>query len=245
MTSETVRGRVAIVVVARMSSTRLPGKSLRILGGDTVLGHVLSRASMSREADCIIVATSSHSTDDPISDWCRDREVRCFRGSLADVALRVLGAAEASGAAGIVRVSADSPFIDPALIDHAIRLFRDQSADLVTNVFPRTFPKGESVEVIAVNALERLLLNGLTLDQQEHVTKAFYDAPERHTIIGFSTADAGGPTVGDHSHVQLAIDTDADWATAVAVSDLLGETLDSASWLEIEQAWTQVAEGAS
>ena len=47
-----------------------------------------------------------------------------------------------------VRISADSPLIDPSLIDKAVTLFKKNRFDIVTNVFPRTFPKGFSVEVV-------------------------------------------------------------------------------------------------
>lgn len=47
-----------------------------------------------------------------------------------------------------VRISADSPLMDPSLIDRAVSLFKKNRYDIVTNVFPRTFPKGFSVEVI-------------------------------------------------------------------------------------------------
>lgn len=233
-------GRVAIVVVARMTSSRLPGKSLRTLAGDTVLGRVLKRTRQSREANCLIVATSSDPTDDPIAEWCLAGEVPCFRGSLSNVAQRVFEASQTVKGAGIVRVSADSPFIDPTLIDHAIRLFRDEEVDIVTNVFPRTFPTGESVEVIAVDALEDLLLNGLTPDQQEHVTKAFYDFPDHFTICNFTAADVGSLEDGDLSTVQLSIDTEGDWVTAVEMYNLIGRGLDTASWLDVARAWRRV-----
>lgn len=232
----------AIIVVARMTSSRLPGKALLSLAGIPVLEHVLTRVAMSEEADCLVVATSSESTDDPIADWCDHRGVRCFRGSHSNVAQRVFQAGNAARASGLVRVSADSPFIDPSLIDHAIRLFRDQEVDLVTNVFPRTFPKGESVEVIAVDALERSLLGGLTPEQQEHVTKVFYDQPDKFRIAKFATDDVAA-TRGDHSSVQLSIDSEEDWVTANGVAELLGTRLAAASWLEVESAWLRVTTG--
>lgn len=233
---------LAVIVVARMTSSRLPGKSLLSLAGLPVLEHVLTRVAMSQEADCLVVATSTESTDDPIADWCDRHGVRCFRGSHSNVAQRVFQAGKAVRASGLVRVSADSPFIDPALIDHAIKLFRDQEVTLVTNVFPRTFPKGQSVEVIAVNALERSLLGGLTPEQQEHVTKAFYDQPDNFRIANFATDDVAG-TRGDHSWVQLSIDSEEDWVTANGVAELLGTRLAAASWLEVESAWLRVIAG--
>ena len=49
-----------------------------------------------------------------------------------------------------VRVCADSPLLDGNLIKKAIS-YIDKNIDIVTNVMPRTFPKGQSVEVINCN----------------------------------------------------------------------------------------------
>lgn len=209
----------------------------------TLLGHVVERVAQSREADGFLVATSTDPSDDPIMEWCRAAGVHWYRGSLTNVALRVHEAGKETGACGIARVSADSPFIDPALIDHAIELYRGSEVDLVTNVFPVTFPKGESVEVIAIEALERVLAAGLTHEQEEHVTKAFYDLPDQFRIKNFFATDVADTEPGDHSAVQLSIDSERDWVTATSVVELLGTRLGSASWLELESAWLQITAG--
>ena len=55
-----------------------------------------------------------------------------------------------------VRVSGDSPMIDPKLIDKAIKISKKTKGhDIITNVFPRTFPKGQSVEVIKTFTLKK------------------------------------------------------------------------------------------
>ncbi len=230
-----------VIVVARMSSKRLPGKSLTCLSGRTVLGHVVQRVEQSREADTFLVATSTESSDDPILQWCEHAGVRCFRGSLSNVTLRVLQAGKEAGARKIVRVSADSPFIDPALIDYAIRLFRQNAVDLVTNVHPRSFPVGQSVEVMTVEALSRIVIKGLTPEQEEHVTKGFYDLPNEFRILNFNPEDVMGTATCDHTMVHMSIDSPEDMATAAKVSELMGVRLDTASWLDIESAWLEIS----
>ena len=234
---------VSVIVVARMTSERLPGKSLMHLMDRTLLGHVVERVAQSRAADSFRIATSTHSSDDSIAEWCRAADVDCFRGSLTNVALRVHEAGNEIGACGIVRVSADSPFIDPALIDHAIELFRRNQVDLVTNVFPRTFPKGQSVEVIATKTLERVLEEGLAPDHQEHVTKVFYEVPDKFLIANFRASDVASTAHGDYSAVQLSIDSEEDWANAQDVAVMLGKHLSSATWLEVESTWRRITRG--
>jgi spore coat polysaccharide biosynthesis protein SpsF len=230
-----------VIVVARMSSRRLPGKSMMRLTDRTVLGHVVSRVTRSREADCFLVATSSDPSDDPIAEWCAQSDVRCFRGSLLNVALRVFQASMEVGARNIVRISADSPFIDPVLIDHAIELFRRNTVNLVTNVSPRAFPVGQSVEVFTVEVLERILFEGLTREQEEHVTKGFYDLSNEFRILNFYPNDVTDTATGDHSAVHMSIDSAEDLVTATGVAELMGTHLNAASWLDIEKAWLEIA----
>ncbi len=235
--------KVVVVVVARMSSSRLPGKTLMSLADRPMLGRVVERVAQSQQADSVLVATSTDPSDDPIAEWSSEAGMCCFRGSLANVALRVHEAGKEAGADGIVRVSADSPFIDPAIIDHAIGLFRRSDVDLVTNVFPRTFPKGESIEVIAIEALERVLAEGLSPAQAEHVTQVFYDRAKQFRIVNFRVDDVTDARPRDHSAVQLSVDSEDDWVTAQAVAHSLGTHLDGASWIEIESAWLTIAKG--
>ena len=54
-----------------------------------------------------------------------------------------------------MRISADSPFIDPNILEKSFNLFCNGNYDIVTNVFPPTFPKGMSVELMNFQTLEK------------------------------------------------------------------------------------------
>ena len=193
--------QVAVVIQARMSSERFPGKVLAPLAGTPLLGHLLDRLSRYR----VVVATSTEQSDDPIANFCTERGAECFRGPLEDVAARIAGVVAATGVDAFVRVSADSPLLDPALVDRGVGLFSERAPDLATNVFPRTFPKGQSVEV--VNARTFLAVEPELTDaaDREHVTTFFYARPERFRIENFSADE-------DLSGVNLAVDTPEDLA---------------------------------
>jgi spore coat polysaccharide biosynthesis protein SpsF len=172
-----------------------------------VLGRVLDRVDSAQTVSRVIVATSRHDSDDSIAAFCAEEETHCFRGSLHDVTGRLLAAADESRAPTFVRISGDSPVIDPQLIDHAVGVFHQRRPDLVTNVFPRTFPAGQSVEVIATESLRRLWLQqrelGNAADLNEHVTKGFYVSPDSWNIVNIAS-DVPGP------HPSLAVDTPDD-----------------------------------
>lgn len=169
------------IIQARMSSVRLPGKVLRTVAGRTLLDHLVERVRRCERIDHLVVATSDDPSDDPIASWCRDREVDLFRGSLADVAGRMLAAAKARGANAFVRLCADSPLLDPALVATMAALFEEAPCDLASNTVIRSFPKGMSVEVLSVPALERAY-PAMDGGDREHVTRHFYRHPDRFTI---------------------------------------------------------------
>src|SRR6185312_7877584 len=97
-----------------------------------------------------------------------------------------LKAAKAAGFDALVRVNGDSPLLDPALVAEGVALFRAGGADLVTNVRPRSFPKGQSVEVIAVAALAAAMAETRDPADREHVTPFLYAHPERFRIRNFA-----------------------------------------------------------
>lgn len=172
-----------------MTSRRLPGKVLKPLAGRPMLAHTLERLGRCRRADGLVVAASDDPADDPIADFLSAAKIPCFRGSLDDVAGRMAAAASAVGADSLVRICGDSPFIDPRIVDDAIATFMSDRCDLVTNVSPRTFPRGMSVEVIATSVLADIAGRDLTAAQREHVTTYFYDNPAEFGIVAVTRPD--------------------------------------------------------
>ena len=201
---------IGIIVQARMSSQRLPGKVLRDLGGKPMLLYTLERVALARGADGVIVATSDEASDDPIAAFCADHGIPCFRGSLTDCAGRFLAAADAHGFDAFVRVCGDSPLTDPAVISTAVELFRDGEYDVVTNTFPRSFPVGVSVEVVRTESFRRTHVRMTDPLDRENVTRYYYQHPEEFRIKNFSAPQ-------NNSTAQLAVDTPEDWERFVRI----------------------------
>lgn len=125
-----------------MSSSRLPGKMLMTFGDQPLLSHVVGAAAAAKGTGGVVVVTSSDPSDDAIDQWSRANGVAVWRGDLADVAGRMLAAARSLGAESFVRISGDSPMLDPSIVTFAAERFVAAAPDLVTNVSPRTFPPG-------------------------------------------------------------------------------------------------------
>lgn len=205
-----------VVITSRMTSQRLPGKALIEVEQRPLLGRVIDRVRQSSLVTRILVATSSEDSDEPIADFCSVEAVPCFRGALRDTAGRLVAAAQSEEATAFVRISGDSPLIDSQLIDQGIRLFHESPVDVATNVFPRSFPAGQSIEVIATDALARLCAKQSDPAKREHVTAGFYAEPTEWRINNFFSGEEG-------PHPSFTIDTLADLRRIEQVIRTVGE----------------------
>ena len=72
------------------------------------------------------------------------------------------------------------------MINKAIKISKKYNKyDIITNVaYPRTFPQGQSVEIIKSFNIKKNLKNFSKLDK-EHVTKYFYDNSNKFLIKNF------------------------------------------------------------
>jgi spore coat polysaccharide biosynthesis protein SpsF len=137
--------------------------------GVPMLALELSRLKACRSIDEIVVATTANATDEPVVD-CADREgVRWFRGSEHDVLGRYLGAAAEARADVVVRVTADCPLHDPAVVDRVVGAL-ETGVDYASNMVERTYPVGLDTEVMWRDVLERVGRIGTSPDAREHVT---------------------------------------------------------------------------
>jgi len=191
------------VVQARMGSSRLPGKVLADLGGETVLARVVHRLSRARSVQQIIVATSISAKDDAVAYECDRLQVECFRGSEHDVLDRYYRCADAFAPSAVVRITADCPLIDPALVDLTIRAFEENTCDYASNALVPRYPRGLDVEVFTMSALARAWREASQPYEREHVTPYLYEHPDLFRLFSCQ-AEA------DYSHHRWTLDTAHD-----------------------------------
>ncbi|MDP6721589.1 MAG: glycosyltransferase family protein [Pirellulaceae bacterium] len=162
--------RTIVIVQARVSSTRLPGKVLKKLAGRSILHHVLSRCQQISFADSVLCATTELPSDDAVVQLVEEMGIDVFRGSERDVLARYHDAACSTHAEIIMRVTSDCPLIDPALCDAVLQLQRSEKAEYATNNMPPTWPHGLDCEAFTMEALEAAHLNAMEPHDREHVT---------------------------------------------------------------------------
>jgi len=218
--------KVLAIVQARMSSTRLPGKSLADVGGEPLLSLLLRRLQRSRMIDRLVIATSLDSSDDAIEATARQMDSHVYRGDRDDVLARFVAAAD--GHTGpIVRITADCPLLDPSIADQVIDLFLGQAeCDYASNIEPRTYPDGLDVEVVSPELLERLAGSVDDPSDREHVTSAIRRDLE-HVRSASLVQDAN---LGD---LRWTVDTSDDLEFVREVIDRLGRRRYDAGMSEI------------
>jgi len=160
----------------------------------------------SKKVKRIIVATSSKKSDNELASYLKKIGVECYRGSLNNVALRLYNAAKKYRLNFFMRISGDSPLIDPQIINRAIEIFsKNRNIDLVTNVFPRTFSSGQSVEIIKTKLLESYIAK-MNATEKEHVTSFFYSNYKKFKIINFKNKNSQKYK----KNLKFSVDTKSD-----------------------------------
>lgn len=200
---------IIAILQARMSSTRLPGKVMRPILGEPMLGRQLERLSRCRNFNQLVVATSLGEDDTPLADWLISHGYSLFRGALDDVLDRFYQAAKPYQPSHVVRLTGDCPLADPAVIDLVIAEHLASGADYTSNCFPATLPDGLDVEVFRFEALESAWRDADKPSQREHVTPYIRDCG-RFRLHSVSHQP-------DLSSLRWTVDEPADFAFVEAV----------------------------
>jgi glutamate-1-semialdehyde 2,1-aminomutase/spore coat polysaccharide biosynthesis protein SpsF len=153
--------KTVLIGIARMGSTRLPGKVLKKLGGHAYpynsLHRIMHIGYRAPKVDQVVIATSTLPQDDAIHDFVVNdiglSGIGVFRGSETDVLSRVYEAAVAFKADVIVRVTCDCPFLDPQVIGEVIALRAATGAAYCSNNDPPVWPDGLDCEAFTMEAL--------------------------------------------------------------------------------------------
>ncbi len=196
---------VGIIVQARMTSTRLPGKVLLKVANKEILAHCLSRLSVCEVP--IFVATTTNTTDDCIVDLCDSLNIPAWRGSEYDVLSRYYECAKFNDLKVIVRVTSDCPLIDGNLLKAGLSEYLESYKQnlYVSNCLKRSYPRGMDFEIFSFELLEEAFHKANTDAQREHVT------PYIHQNVSGDVQLLNIERGGDASRYRLTLDTQEDF----------------------------------
>ena len=124
---------LGIIIQARSSSKRFPNKIFRKIDKITVLEHVLKQVKKTKFRNKIIIASTTNKTNDKIIKIIKKNKFNYFFGPEENVLKRFYLSANKFRIKNIVRISADSPLIDPEIIDKFCEIFYKNKFDVVTN----------------------------------------------------------------------------------------------------------------
>lgn len=205
-------GSLRVFVQARMSSRRFPGKVLAPFKGEPLIQRVLSSVHRALPRSFVVVATSVEKSDDPLVCYLESLGAEVFRGCLENTFERFRDCVRKYPCEWFLRINGDSPLLDPRVLQAVVR-FADPALDLVTTIFPRTFPKGQNAELIRVSPFLKINSAELSREDQEHVTQFYYRNSTRFRIFNVPSNNA------ESAKSSLAVDSLEDLLRLEGLTD--------------------------
>lgn len=206
--------KYGVIIAARTSSTRLPGKALMTLKDLPMVVFLIRRLHNNSRSGLLHFATTDLPDDDWLASVVEAEGVPVFRGSNEDVMQRYVDAAQQFGIECVIRITADCPFVDAETLDYCLdRCETFGEFDLATT--KGLFPVGIDFEIYNASSMRALHESGLPdASDREHLTKYFYDHPDRYDIRRIEPDPAWVCTTR-----AFTVDTEADYAWAQQAAD--------------------------
>jgi len=172
-----------VILQARMSSRRLPGKVLKSINGNPMILWQVQRVFQASRVTHLVVATSNEESDDELAEILNQTKIDFYRGSLEDVNSRFVAILEMyPHEEVIVRLTADCPLVMPELLDEMIIEFNMNNEDYYSNAINPTYPDGLDIEVFSRASFLKLSKSNLTASEKEHVTKGYLYPPREFRV---------------------------------------------------------------
>lgn len=191
---------IVAIIQARMGSKRLPGKMFKFIKNKPLLWYTINRTKKSSLIDQVIIATSVNKENDIIEQFCKENDIKCFRGSEDDVLDRYYQCAKQINADIIVRITGDCPLIDPNVVDNCINFYKTHDHNYIKNTwFDNSYPSGFDVEIFNFKTLEHHWKTETNVNNREHV---LYSHPNKYN---YSDIDI------KINNIQLSVDNQKDF----------------------------------
>ena len=206
---------LVVVIQARMASTRLPGKVLLPLAGRPLLERMIDRVRAARTPFHLVVATTTSAQDESIRAVCKNIGVACFSGHPTDLLDRHVQIGRTLHADAVAKIPSDCPLVDPRVIDRVLGTFLDAPGlwDYVSNLHPASYPDGNDVEVMTMEALETAWREARRPFEREHTTPFLWERPDRFRLHNVTWE--GGHDLSMTHRFTIDYPEDYDFLTAV------------------------------
>ena len=176
-----------VILQARMSSKRFPGKVLQDLLGKPMIIRQISRIQSAKNIGKIVVATTRRQDDDLLASTLLENEIDIYRGATDDVISRYVKVIRKFQANTVVRLTADCPLVMPELLDSMIEDFSYNNWDYLSNTIFPTYPDGLDIEIFSAKSLITLYSMKLTDPEKEHVTLGFHNRKKEFNLHNYES----------------------------------------------------------
>jgi len=171
--------KIVLIIQARMSSTRLPGKSMMPLADKPLVYRMVERLKKCKQVDEIVIATSDQPEDQVLVELAKELDVAYFKGNLIDVRDRYLEAAEKFQADFVIRIPADNPMPDWNEIDKLIEFHLEHNpsgfSSNLAQVNNSGYLDGIGAEIFSTKLLKESVSRSNSETVKEHVHRNFFD----------------------------------------------------------------------
>ena len=214
---------IGLIIQARMSSTRLPGKVLMPMpfaSETTLLGRIVG--ALKTTGGTVIVATSTNKENDLIEQFCESKGVQCFRGGEDDVFSRFHEIQLNESFSTIFRFTADNPFIDLGKLYQFYNSFIGSGVDYA---YSKGMPLGMNFEAVKGDLFVELNKLELTSEEREHVTLVVHRLDNIKKIF---------IQLANSADLRMTVDTPIDYAQASLLMSSLDENCSLINILELK-----------
>lgn len=229
MTNE-LDARYGVIIQARTSSSRLPGKVLIDIEGQPMLLRQLKRLKHGLRVPKLLVATSNDPSDDLVEQLCEKNGFECCRGSLNDVMERFIHCARKNHIDFIIRVGGDDPLIDWECCNALMELHMQHSYDFMYASNREGWPYGCAAEMISRKALEEIHRKVREQCYLEHIIPYFF-----HNTGEFQTCKVKAPKEINRPNYYFSVDFPEDLEFIRAIFAIFGRSNDYFSLEEVIQ----------
>ncbi len=209
------------IVEARLSAG-LKGKIARKLGGKSVLEWIVRQVTDSARLDSVVVISCDAESDRHLSQLAPP-DVAFVASEGRDVLSTYAAVLAERPAKAVVRVFADTPFVDPVLIDCLVRTADDHpTCDYIgyaldSGQVAAASPLGILAEWCRAEVLLQADRETDSPEDRQHPTRFVYSRPEQFSVLRVPT-----PAGLDRKDLRLTIVSEEDWENTQAIYEALG-----------------------
>ena len=229
--------KIDIIIEARMSSSRLPGKVLLPVMDKPLLLLMVERLKNVDFVSDIIIATTENQSDDVIVDLAQKEGIPFYRGSDKDVLGRVLKTAQSFSTNLIIEITGDNPLADPKLVNDLVDCFlkKENDFDIISTDMGYynkdkliTFPLGLGGKVFETELLKEVSLKTNHPTDREHVVNYILKNTEIYKCHNFIAKG-----LYKRPEIRLTMDYEEDYQLIKKIYEYLYKENNNFSFSEV------------